>query len=37
MGPLSAEDLTFLGLAAKGPIKTAHEVPIEDITMNSNE
>ena len=37
MGPLSAEDLVFLGLAAEGPIKMAREVPIKDITMNGNE
>ena len=37
MGPLSAEDLAFLGLAAEEPIETAREVPIEDITMNGNE
>ena len=37
MGPLSAEDLAFPGLAAKEPIETAQEVPIKDITMNGNE
>ena len=37
MGPLLAEDLAFLGLAAEEPIKMAREVPIEDITMNGNE
>ena len=36
MGPLSAEDLAFLGLAAEVPIEMAGEVPIEDIKMNSN-
>ena len=37
MGPLLAEDLTFLGLAAEEPIKMAHEVLIKDIMMNGNE
>ena len=37
MGPLSAEDPTFLGLAAEEPIEMAREVPIKDVMMNSNE
>ena len=37
MGPLSAEDLAFLGLAAEEPIEMAREVPIKDIMMNGNE
>ena len=37
MGPLSAEDLVFLGLAAEKPIEKACKVPIEDVTINSNE
>ena len=36
MGPLLAEDLALLGLAAEEPIEMACEVPIEDIMMNSN-
>ena len=37
MGPLLAEDLAFLELAAEELIETAHEVLVKDTTMNSNE